>query len=324
MATILIYLEMSGEALSKSELGLIGLGKQLSGESPLILLLDSPNEPSVTSELFRYGVDLCYCLSRRTDDAIWDVPEILTEINKQHHASLVMGIASVRNKEILSAFAAKLGCTAVHDCDDIHITESSERMLSKVLFGGKINARFTQADTTKPTIASVKPPHMELESSSIPTKGKVVQYENEKMVITGLTLTNQVRRTRKRPELEDAEIIISGGRGIKNREEFAQIDQLADLLNAAVGASRAIVDEGIAEEEIQIGQTGKNVKPKLYVAVGISGAPQHIAGIRKSQRVIAINKDPNAEIFKYSDYGIIGDSSEILSGIINELTTNKN
>lgn len=221
------------------------------------------------------------------------------------------------------ASALKTGLTA--DCTDLQIGDYAyhKKIFSKILyqirpaFGGNIIATIVSPEC-RPQMASVREGVMKIPEPSEKNEGKLfeesIEFGPDDLAVE--ILEREVEP--KKIDLKAANIIVSGGYGVGSKENFGLIKQLADTLSAVVGASRAAVDAGFIDKAHQVGQTGTTVRPKLYIAVGISGAVQHTAGMKESSKIIAINKNPNAPIFKIAHYGIVGDLNEVIPKLIEE------
>ena len=220
--------------------------------------------------------------------------------------------ANTFGKDILPRVAAMLN---VEMLSDIMAVEGVDTVV-RPIYAGNALARVRSDDPIKlVTVRSTAFDKVML-SSMDSTKISSVQP------FTSASETQLISREcveRERPELNGAEVVVSGGRGLGSKENFELVEQLADKLGAAIGASRAAVDAGFVSNDLQVGQTGKIVAPKLYIAVGISGAIQHLAGMKDSKVIVAINSDPDAAIFEVADYGLVGDLFEILPELTNSL-----
>jgi len=218
--------------------------------------------------------------------------------------------ANTFGKDILPRVAAMLN---VEMLSDIMAVEAIDTVV-RPIYAGNALARVRSNDSIKlVTVRSTAFDKITLSSSE---SAKIVAVEP----FTSAPKTQLVSREcveRERPDLNGAEVVVSGGRGLGSKENFALIEQLADKLGAAIGASRAAVDAGFVTNDLQVGQTGKIVAPKLYIAIGISGAIQHLAGMKDSKVIVAINSDPDAAIFEVADYGLVGDLFEILPELTN-------
>jgi electron transfer flavoprotein alpha subunit len=228
-------------------------------------------------------------------------------------AKLVLFGASSIGKDLAPRVAAKLGVGLAADCTALEAS-SGKLTARRPVMAGKAFERV--AFPMVPAMATLRP---KVFAPALPEAGKSAAVEAFKFdwdasrpraVVTGMTGASGGK-----PDLTESEIIVSGGRGLKGPENFALVEQLADALGATVGASRAVVDAGWRPHGDQVGQTGKTVSPKLYVAVGISGAIQHLAGMSSSRCIVAINKDPDAPIFKVADYGVVGDLFEVVPAL---------
>ena len=240
----------------------------------------------------------------------------VVEIFQKEKPDVVLFGATNIGRELapLVATSLKTGLTA--DCTDLEIID--EKLAStRPTFGGKMNA--TILCKTKPQMATVRPNVFKIKDNNIQKETKVdfnwIDTSEEKNYTKLLEIIPEYCKDDK--DLSNAEIILSGGKGLKNKENFDKLYELAKLMGASVGASRGAVDMGLADSSIQIGQTGQTVHSKIYIAFGISGMIQHMAGINSCDKIVAINNDINAPIFKQADINILGDATDIISNMIN-------
>ncbi len=240
--------------------------------------------------------------------------KVIAEVATKQGAGIVFLPASQMGKDLAPRVALKLKAGLAGDCVDLKV-ENGDIIATRPVYAGKalVDVRVTtpvKVFTLRPNVFTATP------GGSDPTVESVsVALDPADFV----TVVKDVQVSTGRPDVTEADIIVSGGRGMKGPEHFALLESLADVLGAAVGASRAVVDAGWRPHDEQVGQTGKTVSPTLYVACGISGAVQHIAGMSSSKYIVAINKDKDAPIFQIADYGIAGDVFEILPELTSQL-----
>lgn len=231
----------------------------------------------------------------------------LAEIIRAAEPAIVLFGATGWGKEVSARTAAKLDWGLVTDCTTATI-ENGVLALTRPIYAGKAIAHVRAKKF--PVMVSMRPninPPAELNQAPAPIQAVAVTLNQPRAKVT-----ETVVKAKSKVDLGEANIVVSGGRGVKGPEGFAPVQELADTLGGALGASRAAVDAGWIDYTHQVGQTGKTVSPKLYIAAGISGAIQHLAGMSSSKVIVAINKDPDAPIFKIADYGIVGDLFQVL------------
>ncbi len=230
-------------------------------------------------------------------------------IQKAEPAVVLLG-ATIQGKDLAPRVAARLGLGLASDCTAFEVAADGRLIITRPLYGGRAIA--TVIEKTTPQMATVRPNVMmplELDLSRMaPLEELAVETGDIRAKVIGLIQES----SRQQVGLAEAEIIVSGGRGLKGPENFCLLEELADVLGAAVGASRAAVDADWIDHSHQVGQTGKTVTPNLYIACGISGAVQHLAGMKTARYIVAINKDPDAPIFRVADYSIVGDLFEVV------------
>ena len=250
---------------------------------------------------------------------------ILTALIEKHKPSAILIGATNNGRDLGSRVAVRIHTGLTADCTELDVDEESGNVAyTRPAFGGNLMATILCAET-RPQMGTIRPGAFKKEDPEPGRKAKMVREDIQ--VPAELILTELLKFTPFESvggvKIEDAEIIVSGGRGLGKAENFKLIEDLAAAMGGAVGASRAAVDAGWIPHQQQVGQTGKTVMPKIYVAVGISGAIQHVAGMSSSEYVIAINKDPEAPIFNVADVGIVGDLFEIVPALTEKIKAMK-
>lgn len=309
---ILTYIETRQGKVRSVGLEALSCARKLADKAggKLTALIIAPNSAELAQEVAPYGPDLI--LTVNSDDLATYTPEGYREAilaaAMQANANVIVMSATIMGRDLAPAVAARLEAGILPDCISVEYDEGKITATRPVYAGRCI---MTLAAVMYPVVISLRPKaflatvrngsHCNTQSLEVDLNGKICAVPVE----TKFESSGQM-------EVTEADVIVAGGRGMKEAENFKLIEELAVALNGAVGASRAVVDSGWRSHGEQIGQTGKVVNPTLYIAAGISGAIQHLAGMRTSKVIVAINKDPDAPIFKVADYGIVGDAMEIL------------
>ncbi|EJE8515313.1 FAD-binding protein [Vibrio parahaemolyticus] len=218
--------------------------------------------------------------------------------------------SSSKGKDLAPRIAAKCGVGQISDIVQV----VDDKTFIRPIYAGNAFAKVTSNDSLR--VVTVRASAFDPVACKSQVDIEHQQTSTQSLVVELVAIDKTVS---ERPELTAAEIVISGGRGVGSKENFELIEKVADKLGAAIGASRAAVDAGFVANDLQVGQTGKIVAPKLYIAVGISGAIQHLAGMKESKVIVAINKDPDSPIFEVADYGLVGDLFEILPQLAEQL-----
>ncbi|HEY8534559.1 MAG TPA: electron transfer flavoprotein subunit alpha/FixB family protein [Micromonospora sp.] len=319
MAEVLVVVEAAQAAgVKKVTLELLTLARELG--TPAAVVLGGPGSAEAYREkLGEYGAAKIYAAESEEIDGYLVAPKatVLADLIKRVQPAAVLLASSQEGKEIAGRVAVKLDNGVLTDV----VALEADGTATQVVFAGStiVKSKVTRGlplVTVRPNSVTPTP---------APTTPTVEQVEVQ--VTDTDKLARVVERVAEqkgaRPELTEASVVVSGGRGVGSAENFKLVEELADLLGGAVGASRAAVDSGFYPHQFQVGQTGKTVSPQLYIALGISGAIQHRAGMQTSKTIVAVNKDPEAPIFELADFGVVGDLFKVVPQAIEEIRKRK-
>jgi electron transfer flavoprotein alpha subunit len=237
------------------------------------------------------------------------------ELAQTESPQAILAPVTSRQREFAARLAARLGVGFAADCVGLAL-EGDRLVATRPVYAGKLLAKMTWART--PWVATLRPNVFRPADAQPGRAAAVARPALEAAAATMKFVERREEAATGLPELTEAETVVSGGRGLKGPEHFVILEELAKVIGAAVGASRAAVDAGWRPHRFQIGQTGRTISPKLYLGFGISGAIQHLAGMRTSKVIVAVNKDPEAPIFKIADFGIVGDLFEVVPALTRE------
>jgi electron transfer flavoprotein alpha subunit len=317
MANVLAFAETRGGELRKVAFETVTAARKLAdasgGGEVHVLLAGEPGIASRAEQLGKYGADVVY-VAESADFARFARESLAATLADRAKAgsyrAVVLGF-SAQGRDLGPRVAARLDAPIVSDVTDFTVSGDSITVKHPA-YANKVIMSLTV--TGSPVVLSVRP--SAFTAVEAPKAARVETIHATPASGPTITVTEVKEGAKGRPDLGEASIIISGGRGLKAKENFKLVEDLADAFgNAAVGATRAVTDDGWRPHSDQIGQTGRQVSPQLYVAVGISGAIQHLAGMRSSRTIVAINKDKEAPIFKVADYGIVGDAAEVVPAL---------
>src|SRR5207248_438390 len=314
MAEVLVVVEASGDTVKKVTLELLTLAGQLG--SPSAVVLGAPGSAdALAPKLGEYGAATLY--AAESDDIAGHLvapkATVLADLVRRVRPAAVLLGSTQEGKEIAGRLAVKLDNGLLTDA----VALSGDGVATQVVFAGStiVKSKVTRGLP----IVTLRP--NSLTPSPAPASATVERVSVELADADRLArvVERKVEAKGARPELTEASIVVAGGRGVGSADNFKLVEELADLLGAAVGASRAATDSGFYPHQFQVGQTGKTVSPQLYVALGISGAIQHRAGMQTSKTIVAVNKDGEAPIFELADYGVVGDLFKVVPQAIEEI-----
>ena len=314
MAEVLVLVDHVDGEIKKITFELLTAARVL-GEPSAVVVGPAGTAGKLSDALRAHGAEKIYIAETDSTDFLTPQVSVLSALVEQVNPAAVLIGVSADGKEIAGRVAVRTNSGLLSDA--VAITPDG---VTHSIFGGAFTVQ-AKANTAHPVI-TLRPGSVEVQQVA----GAAVEQTVEVPAGTGRSATVVSREpitAGSRPELTEASVVVAGGRGVGSAENFALVEELADVLGGAVGASRAAVDSGYYPHQFQVGQTGKTVSPQLYIALGISGAIQHRAGMQTSKTIVAVNKDPEAPIFEIADFGVVGDLFKVTPQLIEEIRKRK-
>lgn len=325
---VLVYIEQRNKEIQKVSLELLGKGREIADKlgEKLSAVIIGHGVQNLAEELIYHGAEKVIVVEHEILENFVTEPytKALTEVIKKEKPEVVLVGATSIGRDIGPRVSARIHTGLTADCTSLDIDEETRQLLmTRPAFGGNIMATIICPDH-RPQMSTVRPGVMLKLDRVTSRTGDVVVFD------AGLTPSDLnvevleiVKEDKKKANIEDANVLISGGRGVGSKENMSHLYELAEVLNGEVSGSRAVIDNGWLDKDRQVGQTGRTVRPDLYIACGISGAIQHVAGMEESELIIAINKNPDAAIFEVADLGIVGDVAKIVPLVAEEIRNSK-
>ena len=322
--SVMVFIEQRNSNIQKVSLELLGKGKELANKlnDKVSAVLLGNDVEELCKELIYYGANEVICVDNESlkDYMTSTYTKALCEVINKKEPEIVLIGATTIGRDLAPRVSASIHTGLTADCTSLDIDEETKCLLmTRPAFGGNIMATIVCPEH-RPQMSTVRPGVMEKLKKDTSLVGSIEMFEvdfDERD--RNVEIIKFVSENIKKVNIEDAKILISAGRGIGCKENIDALYELAEILGAEVSSSRAVVDAGWLDKSRQVGQTGKTVRPDLYIACGISGAIQHLAGMEESEFIIAINKNSSAPIFEVADVGIVGDVNKVIKNLIEEL-----
>jgi electron transfer flavoprotein alpha subunit len=322
---ILVFAEQREGVISSVAFELLGKGREIANEinQPLIAVLAGNKlDKKLADELIAQGADKVYV----ADDKMFEhyiteqYTELVSLVINDIKPEIVFIGASTIGRDLAPRISARIETGLTADCTTLEIDESNGNLLmTRPAFGGNLLATIICPDH-RPQMATVRPGVMQKMIADSTRTGEIITFDVSRVKPeTQIEVLEVVKEEAQKKNIEEAGVLVSGGRGIGHKDNVVHLENLANELKGMISGSRALVDAGIIDASYQVGQTGKTVRPEVYFACGISGAIQHVAGMEESELIIAINKNPEAAIFEVADIGIVADVNKVLPAIVSEI-----